>query len=72
MRIRYLLYGGVADGVRVVMVVDDFKVSDGLSLGRPGEVDLRLGLACSLGVYGEVGRFAHLHAWKDLHRTCMY
>lgn len=58
-----LLNSGVLDGVGVVMVVDDLKVPHSFPLQASCcELDLRLGLACSLGKDGEVGRSTHLHA----------
>ena len=61
----YLLNGGVADGVGVVVVVDDLEIPDGFAFQGPHEADLRGGLACPLGVNGEVGRLTHLHAFRD-------
>ena len=61
MAVSYLLDGGVADGVRVVMVVDDLEVSHGFAFRRSGEVDLGFGFAGSLRVNGEVGGLSHLH-----------
>lgn len=59
--LRYLLHCCVADGVRVVVVVDDLEVSDRVTFRCSGEVNLRFGFASSLCVNGEVGGFTHLH-----------
>lgn len=60
----YLLDGSVLDSVGIVVVVNDFKVSHGLALGRPSEVHVQLGLAGSLGQHRKVSRLSNLHTWK--------
>lgn len=56
--------GGVADGVGVVVVVDDLKVSDGFTFGCCGEMNLRFGFTGSLCVNGEVSGFPHLNTCR--------
>lgn len=60
----HLLDGGVADGVRVVVVVDDLEVSDGFSFRSSGEEDFRFGFTGSLCVDGEVSRFTNLNTFR--------
>lgn len=61
-----LLDGGVADGVRVVVVVDDLEVSDSFTFSCSGEMNLRLSFTGSLCVDGEVGRFTHFNSCRVL------
>lgn len=65
----YLLDSSVADSVRIVVVVDDLKVSHGFAFGCSSEVDLRFGLASSLCVNGEVGGFTYLHTCTSQKET---
>lgn len=67
--VSYLLYWSILDGMRVVVVVDDVKVSDGVSLASTGELDVHGGLARSFSVHCEMGRFATLHSWTSNSRT---
>lgn len=57
----HLLHGRVLDGVGVVMVVDDLKVSHSFALGGPSKVHVQLGLAGSLGQHREVSGLSNLH-----------
>lgn len=50
----YLLHRCIFDGVCVVMVVNDFKVFNGLSFSRPTEVAVQVGLSSSFSVHSEV------------------
>lgn len=59
----YLLDSSVLDSIRIVMVVDDFKVSHSLALGCPGEVHVQFGLASSLGQHSEVSWLSDFHTW---------
>lgn len=59
----YLLDGRVLDGVGIVMVVDDFKVPHGLTLGSASKLHVQLGLARSLGQHREVSGLPHFHTW---------
>lgn len=56
-----LLHRCVADRVRVVVVVDDLKVSDDIAFCRAAELDLWLGFPRPLRKNGEVSGFTHLH-----------
>lgn len=67
-----LLQGGVAHSVRVVVVVDDLKVLDGVAFARCAEVDLRLGFPSPLRVDGEVGGLVDLHTWRDTRAGLMW
>lgn len=64
-----LLDCGVADGVRVVVVVDDLEVSDGVPFSCSGEINLRFGFPGSLCENGEVSRFPHFDACRELKRN---
>lgn len=58
----YLLKSRVLDSVGVIVVIDDLKVTNRFSWTCCCEMHLRLGLASSLCVDGEVGWSAHLHS----------
>ena len=69
--VLYLLKSRVLDSVGVIVVIDDLKVTNCLSWARCCEMHLRLGLASSLCVDGEVCWSAHLHTWKHTQtHTC--
>lgn len=57
----YLLHGGVFDRVRVVPVVDDFKVFNSIPFVGTGEDAVHVSFACSFGVHSEVGGFVQFH-----------
>lgn len=57
----HLLKSRVLDGVGVIVVIDDLKVTDGLAGARRCEMHLGFGLAGSLRVDGEVGWSSNLH-----------
>lgn len=67
----YLLDGRVLDGVGVVMVVNDFKVPHGLTLGGPSKVHVQLGLAGSLGQHREVRGLSNFHTWRAHPKTAV-
>lgn len=58
----YLLHRCVFHSVCVVVVVDDFKVLDGLSFGRSAEVAVQVGLSCSFSAHSEMSGFVQLNA----------
>lgn len=60
-----LLHRRVADGVRVVVVIDDLKVSDRLAFSCSGEVNLRFGFPGSFCVNSEVSRFSHFNTCTE-------
>lgn len=60
----YLLDRGVFDRVGAIMVVDDVKVTDRLSLVGSSELSIKLSLACGLCVHSEVSGFVQLHTLK--------
>lgn len=53
------------------MVVDDFKVPHGLTLGSPGKVHVQLGLAGSLGQHREVSGLPDFHTWGAHPKTAV-
>lgn len=62
--LQYLLKSCVLDSVGVIVVIDDLKVTNCLPWAWCCKMHLRLSLASSLCVDGEVGWSAHLHSWN--------
>lgn len=60
--LKHLLKSCVLDGVGVIVVIDDLKVTNGLTGARRCEMHFGFGLAGSLCVDGEVGWSSNLHS----------
>lgn len=57
----YLLHRCVFHCVCIVVIVDDFKVFDGLSFGRATEVAVQVGLSGSFSAHGEMSGLVQLN-----------
>lgn len=60
----HLLDRGVFNSVGAIMIVDDVKVTDRLSLAGSSELCVKFSFACGLCVHSEVSGFVQLHTLK--------
>lgn len=49
-----------------VMIVDDVKVTDCLSLVGSSELSIKFSFACGLCVYSEMSGFVQLHTLREI------
>jgi len=61
----HLLDRGVFNSLGAVMIVDDVKVTDRLSLIGSSELSIKSSFACSLCVYSEMSGFVQLHTLRE-------